>query len=197
MENAISGRNLPVLNCSYHLPKAWTNRFAPINSRQPRFGTIRRDKSHTCDLWYWENSWFPVLVHTSQSCKKILNCPYLMCHECKSWSLLRIQKGFVDYSLLILIEGNQNSCAVVFYRSAFTWLPIMSSTPPPTTPPPPPLTSLLPCSIRTLQLGLKREKKMLATPLNEITVCQWPFPERLTFVKLPSLKVIRPKRAKI
>ena len=26
-------------------------------------------------------------------------------------------------SLLILIEGNQNGCAVVAYRSAFTWLP--------------------------------------------------------------------------
>ena len=34
-------------------------------------------------------------------------------------------------SLLILIEGNQNGCAVVAYRSAFTWLAIMSSTPPP------------------------------------------------------------------
>ena len=31
--------------------------------------------------------------------------------------------AFVDNSQRILIEGNQSSCAVVFYRSAFTWLP--------------------------------------------------------------------------
>ena len=31
--------------------------------------------------------------------------------------------AFVDNSQRILIKGNQSSCAVVFYRSAFTWLP--------------------------------------------------------------------------
>jgi len=54
-------------------------------------------------------------------------------------------------SLLILIEGNQNGCAVVAYRSAFTWLAIMSSTPPPP-------THFLALS-GLLQLGLKRKKK--------------------------------------
>ena len=85
------------------------------------------------------------------------------------------KRGFVDYSLLILIEGNQNSCAVVFLQVGVNVASsyVLSTSPQP--PPPPSLTSLLPCSIRTsglLQLGLKREKKLLPTPLNEITVCQ-------------------------
>ena len=72
MVNVTSGRNLPVLNCSYLLPKAWTNRFVHVNGKQPWFCTMRREKSHTCDQRRWENSWFPALVQTSQSCKKIL-----------------------------------------------------------------------------------------------------------------------------
>ena len=32
---AILGRNLPVLNFSYHLPKPWTDRFAHVNGKQP------------------------------------------------------------------------------------------------------------------------------------------------------------------
>ena len=79
------------------------------------------------------------------------------------------KRMFVDNSLLILIEGNENRCAVVFYRSAYRWLPIMSSTSPPT-----PVTSLLHQDF--CNSGLKGKKKWLATPLNEITVYQWPFP---------------------
>ena len=35
--NAIPGRNLPVLNFTYHLPKPWTDRFAhpDVNGKQP------------------------------------------------------------------------------------------------------------------------------------------------------------------
>ena len=36
MVNAIPGRNLPVLNFAYHLPKSWTDRFAHghVNNKQ-------------------------------------------------------------------------------------------------------------------------------------------------------------------
>ena len=37
MVTAIPGRNLPVLNFAYHLPKPWTDRFARVNSKQPLF----------------------------------------------------------------------------------------------------------------------------------------------------------------
>ena len=78
--------------------------------------------------------------------------------------------AFVDNSQRILIEGNQSSCAVVFYRSAFTWLPFyVLNTPPPR--PTPPVTSLLHQDF--YNLGLKgKKKRWLATPLIEITVCQ-------------------------
>ena len=56
MVNAILWRNLPVLKCSYRLPKAWTDRFAHVNDKQPRFGTMWREKSYTCDLWYKETA---------------------------------------------------------------------------------------------------------------------------------------------
>ena len=62
--------------------------------------------------------------------------------------------AFLDNSQRILIEGNQSSCAVVFYRSAFTWLPFyVLNTPPPT----PPVTSLLHQDF--YNLGLKGKKK--------------------------------------
>ena len=33
--NANPGRNLPVLNFAYHLPKPWTDRFAHVDGKQP------------------------------------------------------------------------------------------------------------------------------------------------------------------
>ena len=76
--------------------------------------------------------------------------------------------AFVDNSQRILIEGNQSSCDVVFYRSAFTWLPFYVLN----TPPHPTRYFLAPSGL--LQLRLKRKKKRwLATPLIKITVCQW------------------------
>ena len=56
MVNAILWRNLPVLKCSYRSPKAWTDRFAHVNDKQPRFGTMWREKSYTCDPWYRETA---------------------------------------------------------------------------------------------------------------------------------------------
>ena len=44
MVNAIPGRNLPVLNFAYHLPKQWTNRFAHVNGKQPKFNTSAKKK---------------------------------------------------------------------------------------------------------------------------------------------------------
>ena len=35
MVYAIPGRHLPVLNFASRLPKPWTNRFAPVNGKQP------------------------------------------------------------------------------------------------------------------------------------------------------------------
>ena len=35
MVYAITGRHLPVLNFASPLPKPWTNRFAPVNGKQP------------------------------------------------------------------------------------------------------------------------------------------------------------------
>ena len=50
MVNAIPGWNLPVVNCSHHLPKSWTDCwFAHVNGK-PWFCTMRRVKSHTYDL---------------------------------------------------------------------------------------------------------------------------------------------------
>ena len=40
--NAIPGRNLPVLNFAYHLPKPWTDRFAHVNGNNPLFPGILR-----------------------------------------------------------------------------------------------------------------------------------------------------------
>ena len=37
MINAIPGRNLLVLNFAHHLPKAWTDRLAHVNGKQPGF----------------------------------------------------------------------------------------------------------------------------------------------------------------
>ena len=74
MVNAILWRNLPALKCSYHLPKAWTDRFAHVNDKQPRFGTMGRQKKLYVRSMVQRNSGFPALVHTSQSRmrKKIL-----------------------------------------------------------------------------------------------------------------------------
>lgn len=33
--NANPGRNVPVLNFGYQLPKSWTNQFAHVNGKQP------------------------------------------------------------------------------------------------------------------------------------------------------------------
>ena len=38
MVNATQGRNLPVRNFAYHLPKPWTDQFAYVNGKQPLFG---------------------------------------------------------------------------------------------------------------------------------------------------------------
>ena len=35
MVNAILGRNLPIMDFAYHLPKPWTDRFANVNDKQP------------------------------------------------------------------------------------------------------------------------------------------------------------------
>ena len=35
MENAITGRNLQMLNFAYHLAKPWTDRFAHVNGKKP------------------------------------------------------------------------------------------------------------------------------------------------------------------
>ena len=35
MVNAIPGRNLPVPNFAYHLPKLWTDWFVHVNGKQP------------------------------------------------------------------------------------------------------------------------------------------------------------------
>ena len=82
-----------------------------------------------------------------------------MSHECK-W-----KRAFVDNSLLILIKGNQNGGAVVFYRSVFTWLPILlcpQQLPLPPTPipapPHPDRNFLAPSGL--LQLGLIKTKKV-------------------------------------
>ena len=48
MVNAILGRNLPFLNCSYRFPKAWTDQFVHVNGIQPRFCTMRRDNQKGC-----------------------------------------------------------------------------------------------------------------------------------------------------
>ena len=37
MVNAIPGRNQPVLNFAYRLPKSWTDRFASVDGKQPMF----------------------------------------------------------------------------------------------------------------------------------------------------------------
>ena len=37
MLNAISGQNLPVLNFAYHLPKQWTDQYANVDGKQPKF----------------------------------------------------------------------------------------------------------------------------------------------------------------
>ena len=78
MVNAVSGRN----HCQSRIVLTiYSNReptgLPHVNGRQPWFCTMRWMKSHTFDLRYWENSWFPALVHRSQSCKTIL------IHECK------------------------------------------------------------------------------------------------------------------
>ena len=68
--------------------------------------------------------------------------------------------AFVDNSQRILIEGNQSSCDVVFYRSAFTWLPFYVLNTPPPPPPHPTRYFLAPSGL--LQLRLKRKKKKMA-----------------------------------
>ena len=37
MVNAIPGRDQPVLNFAYRLPKTWTDRFANVDGKQPMF----------------------------------------------------------------------------------------------------------------------------------------------------------------
>ena len=37
MLNAIPGRNQPVLNFAYRLPKSWTDRFTSVDGKQPMF----------------------------------------------------------------------------------------------------------------------------------------------------------------
>ena len=37
MVNAIPGRNQPVLNFAYRLPKSWTDRFTSVDGKQPMF----------------------------------------------------------------------------------------------------------------------------------------------------------------
>ena len=50
MVSAILWRNLPVLKCSYNLPKAWTDRFAHVNDKQPRFERRRRDLEYNDNI---------------------------------------------------------------------------------------------------------------------------------------------------
>ena len=40
MVNAILGWNLPVLNCAYLLSRPWTDQFAHVNNKQPKFLAI-------------------------------------------------------------------------------------------------------------------------------------------------------------
>lgn len=111
-----------------------------VNGKQPWLCT-KRVKSHTCKLRYWENSWSLALVHTSQSCKKILGLYWT--RERYSWVPDRdlykeLKKAFVDNSLLIThwrqhFKGKRDGCAVIVYRPAFTWLLCAQTTPP--TPP--------------------------------------------------------------
>ena len=40
----------------------------PPLGKQPWLCTLRGLTNQKCDLRYWQNSWFPALVHTNQSC---------------------------------------------------------------------------------------------------------------------------------
>ena len=112
-----------------------------VNGKQPWLCT-KRVKSHTCKLRYWENSWSLALVHTSQSCEKILSLYWTWEIWVPDRDLYKeLKKAFVDNSLLIThwrqhFKGKRNDCAVIVYRSAFTWLLCAQTTPP--TPPPAP-----------------------------------------------------------
>ena len=102
MVNAILWRNLPALKCSYHLPKAWTDRFAHVNDKQPRFGTMGRQKKLYVRSMVQRNSGFPALVHTSQSRmrKKILmSLSYLMS---VNRFLLKILVAFNEYKQWVI-----------------------------------------------------------------------------------------------
>ena len=71
MLNAISGQNLPVLNFAYHLPKPWTNWYANVDSKQPKFFFYL---SYTVLYFYKNNSSSPILSSISlfQACRRAL-----------------------------------------------------------------------------------------------------------------------------
>ena len=100
-----------------------------VNDKQPWLCT-KRVKSHTCKLRYWENSWSLALVHTSQSCEKILSLYWTWEIWVPDRDLYKeLKKAFVDNSLLIThwrqhFKGKRNGCAVIVYRSAFIILSI-------------------------------------------------------------------------
>ena len=49
--NAILGRNLPVLNFAYHLPKPRTDRFAHVNGKQPKIHVYAKRQTWICTTW--------------------------------------------------------------------------------------------------------------------------------------------------
>ena len=74
MLNAISGQNLPVLNFAYHLPKPWTNWYANLDSKQPKFFFYL---SYTVLYFYKNNSSSRILSSISlfQACRRALWTP--------------------------------------------------------------------------------------------------------------------------
>ena len=92
--NAILWRNLAVLKCSYHLPKAWTDRFAHVNDKQPKLyvrSMVQR------------NSGFPALVHTSQSrMRKKDTHVSVSCRMSVNRSLLKLLVAFNEYKQWVI-----------------------------------------------------------------------------------------------
>ena len=120
----------------YHLPKPWTDWFAHVNGKQPRFCTIRRVTSHTC---YTEKTAdiFPARVHTSQPVMQKLDTRGSVELERDTWVSIEIFIKNTKSLLLVTaythwkqhFKANWNDCTVILYKSAFTWPAIMSSTP--------------------------------------------------------------------
>ena len=117
MVNAIPGRNLSVLNCAYHLPKPWTDRFALVNTAVSRKVVGRNVHATTPkgNMGYDQYT-----VPNDCSCRTYFCCfPLALANICP-WPLVPFFQISLENRADKTTHNTFGDCHVHFFRQLFS-----------------------------------------------------------------------------